>query len=257
MFFRMSGAGRLNSRAPIGPKAGAHRGCPQEGIQFVNRQRSLFAASALALAVAALSACSKSTPEATAPAPAPAPAASVATAPASAAVAAASAVEPTAATGQQTPRQAYEAAAKGSGFTTGPVMAANTVYVFFDPTCPHCAALWNAAQPLQNRLKIVWMPIGLLRSSSGPQGATILSAKDPIAAMTENETSVLAHGGGITVSQSLSDDIVAKVKANTDIFKSLGAESVPLIVYRNGKNGQFGKHDGAVSTEQLAEMAGL
>lgn len=136
-------------------------------------------------------------------------------------------------------------------------MAANAVYVFFDPTCPHCAALWNNAQPLQSRLKIVWMPIGLLRSSSGPQGATILSAKDPIAAMSENETSVLAHGGGITVSQSLSDDIVAKVKVNTDIFKSLGAESVPLIVYRNGKNGQFGKHDGAVSTEQLAEMAGL
>ncbi|RQP24156.1 DsbC family protein [Albitalea terrae] len=136
-------------------------------------------------------------------------------------------------------------------------MAANTVYVFFDPTCPHCAALWNNAQALQNRLKIVWMPIGLLRSSSGPQGATILSAKDPIAAMGENETSVLAHGGGITVSQSLSDDVVAKVKANTDIFKALGAESVPLIVYRNGKNGQFGKHDGTVSAEELAQMVGL
>lgn len=225
----------------------------------MNRQRSLFAASALALAVAALSACSKSTPEAAAPAPAASTAA--ATAPdagaSTAAAASAPAAEPTAATGQQGPRQAYEAASKGNGFTTGPVMAANTVYVFFDPTCPHCAALWTNVQPLQNRLKIVWMPIGLLRSSSGPQGATILSAKDPIAAMGENETSVLAHGGGITVSQSLSDDVVAKVKANTEIFKNLGAESVPLIVYRNGKNGQFGKHDGAVSAEQLAEMVGL
>jgi thiol:disulfide interchange protein DsbG len=110
---------------------------------------------------------------------------------------------------------------------------------------------------VQTKLKIVWMPIGLLRSSSGPQGATILSAKDPVAAMTENETSVLAHGGGITVPQNLSDDVLNKVKANTDIFKSLNAESVPLIVYRNGKNGQFGKHDGAVSAEDLMAMVGL
>ena len=75
--------------------------------------------------------------------------------------------------------------------------------------------------------------------------------------MNENETSVLARGGGITVNQSLSGDILAKVKANTDIFRGLGAESVPLIVYRNGKTGEFGKHDGAVAAEQLAAMVGL
>ena len=92
--------------------------------------------------------------------------------------------------------EAYAIAGKGSGFTMGPVMAANTVYVFFDTTCPHCAELWNASQPLLGKLKMVWMPIGLLRPSSLPQGATILSAADPAKAMTENETSVLARGGG-------------------------------------------------------------
>ena len=206
----------------------------------MKRQRSLINASALAVVALTLMACDKpATPDAAIPTAGAASAAAAATGEA------------------MTPRAAYEAASKGSGFTTGPVMAANTVYVFFDPTCPHCAALWTNAKALSTKLKIVWMPIGLLHRSSEPQGATILASADPVAAMNENETSVLARGAGITVSQSLSDDVVAKVKANTDIFKKLGAESVPLIVYRNGKTGQFGKHDGAVPAEELAAMAGV
>lgn len=208
----------------------------------MNRQRSLIKATALAVIALTLSACDKpaSTSES---ATAATPAASSA---------------PAATTSQQSsPRDAYEAASKGTGFTTGPVMAANTVYVFFDPTCPHCAQLWTNAKALSTKLKIVWMPIGLLRSSSAPQGATILASPDPAAAMNENETSLLAHGGGITANHNLSDDVMKKVQANTDIFKKLGAESVPLIVYRNGKNGQFGMHDGAVSAEQLVQMVGL
>lgn len=156
-----------------------------------------------------------------------------------------------------TAQQAYGLAAGGTGFAVGPVMAANTVYVFFDPTCPHCAALWDNAKPLASRLKIVWIPIGWLQAASEPQAATILSAADPVAAMTENEASVKQRGGGITVSRSLSEDIIAKVKANTDVFKKLGEQSVPLIVFRNGKTGQYGTVAGAVPTEQLAAMAGV
>jgi thiol:disulfide interchange protein DsbG len=154
-------------------------------------------------------------------------------------------------------KDVYEMAGRGSGFTVGPVMAANTVYVFFDPACPHCASLWMNAKPLANRLKMVWIPIGFLQRSSAPQGATILTAPDPIAAMGENEVSVLERRGGITVSPSLSDEALAKVKANTELFGKTGEESVPLIVYRHGKTGEYGAQSGAVPTEQLAAMAGV
>jgi len=153
--------------------------------------------------------------------------------------------------------KAWQLAQKGHGFSTGPVMARNTVYVFFDTTCPHCAHLWQQSEPLRNQLKIVWMPLGLLRPQSGPQGATIMSAADPIAAMTQNETSVLARGGGITASQSLPDGVLDKVKENTELFNQIGADSVPLIVFKNAKSGQYGKHAGAVDTATLAAMAGL
>lgn len=145
----------------------------------------------------------------------------------------------------------------GKGFTVGSVMAANTVYVFFDTTCPHCAHLWEASQPLLGKLKMVWMPLGLLRPQSGPQGATILAAPDPAAKMSENEKSMLAGAGGITASTTLDDAVLAKVKGNTDIFRRLGAESVPLVLFRNAKTGNAVRYEGAMTTEQLAAAVGV
>jgi len=158
---------------------------------------------------------------------------------------------------QKSPRDTYEAAAKASGFSVGSMMAANTVYVFFDPTCPHCAALWMNSKTLANKLKIVWIPVGWLQRQSGPQGATILSAHDPAAAMNENESSVIEHKGGITVNPSLKDDVLAKVKANTDLFNTMGADSVPYIVFKNARTGVYGTHAGAVSADELMAMVGL
>lgn len=156
-----------------------------------------------------------------------------------------------------TPASVYERASKASGFTVGTVMAANTVYVFFDPACPHCAHLWEQSQPLLKRLKMVWVPVGILRKASVPQGATILSAADPAQAMAQNEASVLARGPGIEVPANLAPDVLAKVEANTRLLNELGADSVPFIVFRNGKSGQYGSRAGSASTEELASMVGI
>lgn len=207
-----------------------NRRIPAAQGPFVKRRHFVLQATATAaLAAAGLAACGDKTDSAAPAAPA---------------------VKPSA-------KESYDLAAQGSGFTAGAMMAANTVYVFFDTACPHCATLWMAAKPLQSRLKMVWMPIGLLGRGSTSQGATILAAPDPVAAMNQNELSVLERGGGISVSPTLSDEVLAKIKANTDLFTRIGAESVPLIVWRNAKTGEYGSHAGAVSTEQLAAMAGV
>jgi thiol:disulfide interchange protein DsbG len=199
----------------------------------------------LAMAAAALLAACKPAPE---PAATTAPAA-----PPQAAQPGASA--PAAATA---PTTAYTIAASGHGFSTGPMMSAHTVYVFFDTTCPHCAHLWQAVQGMgDSKLKVVWMPIGLLRPQSGPQGATILAAADPAAAMAANEASVLANGKGIDVPGTVDAATLDKVKANTELFRQLNADSVPLIVYRNAKTGEIGQHAGAVDAARLTALAGL
>lgn len=201
-----------------------------------------------ALAAAMLLAACKPAAEPAAPT---APAAAAASSPAATQPGADAANPPAAAA------NAYTLAASGHGFSTGPMMSAHTLYVFFDTTCPHCAQLWQAAKEADAKLKIVWMPIGLLRPQSGPQGATILAAADPAAAMAANEASVLANGKGIDVPGTLDEATLDKVKANTALFRQLNADSVPLIVYRSAKTGEVGQHAGAVDAARLSALAGL
>lgn len=162
-----------------------------------------------------------------------------------------------AASGPLSDEQALSLAATGHGFPIGAVMAAHMVHVFFDTTCPHCAHLWQAAQPLLGKLKMVWMPVGLLRPQSGPQGATILAAADPVAAMNENESSVLAHGGGITAATTPDAGALAHVQANGDILRRLGAQSVPVLLARHAQTGRAVRQEGALDTAGLAAFVGL
>jgi thiol:disulfide interchange protein DsbG len=191
-------------------------------------------------ALAAVAACSKTEP--------PPPAAPAAPPAAAAPAPAASAAEA---------QQVYASASAGSGFTVGLTMGADPVLVFFDPQCPHCAELWKAAQPLLGKVRMVWMPVGFLRSTSAPQGALILAAKDPAATMTEHEALLANRQGGLPVPAQVPEDPLAKVKANTELLGKLGADSVPFIVYKNRQTGAYGSHAGALPTEALAQALGL
>lgn len=142
------------------------------------------------------------------------------------------------------------------GFVVGSPMSVRTVYVFFDPQCPHCAALWQAARPLKAQAKFVWIPVGLIGPKSVAQGATILSAKDPIAAMEENEASVLEQRGGIAASGD-SDAQKPVIEKNTALFNRFGFESVPSIVALHAQTGALVTHEGAMPTADLATMLGL
>ena len=50
----------------------------------------------------------------------------------------------------------YEVLAKeGKGFAVGALMSANTVYVLFDPQCPHCGHLWEQSLPLHKKVILI------------------------------------------------------------------------------------------------------
>ena len=154
--------------------------------------------------------------------------------------------------------QAYEAvAASAKGFTAGALMGANPVYVLFDPQCPHCSHLWEAAVPLQSKVKFIWAPVSLLGAKSLPQGAALLQAANPIDAMTAHEKSLLAGQGGMAASASVPDEIKAAIEANTRLLDSLGAGSVPFIVAKNARTGQIVTKAGSMDTQALAELLGV
>jgi len=148
-------------------------------------------------------------------------------------------------------------AAEAKGFTAGSMMSAIVAYVFFDPQCPHCGYLWNASLPLQKKVRFVWIPVGLINPTSSAQGATLLSAADPVQAMTEHETSLLAKQGGIGTSSSVTDEAKQAVAANTALFNNLGLEGVPFTIVKNARTGQAVTRGGSMETAALAELIGI
>lgn len=156
------------------------------------------------------------------------------------------------------PEQAYGAvSAQARGFTVGALMSAHTVYVLFDPQCPHCGHLWNAARPLLGKVKFVWVPVAILGPKSLPQGAALMQAADPVATMSAHEQSVLSGQGGMAASSRIPDDVAAAIRSNSQLLDRLGADSVPYIVARHPQSGQTITRAGALSTEALSEFLGI
>ncbi|MDB5946424.1 MAG: DsbC family protein [Ramlibacter sp.] len=147
-------------------------------------------------------------------------------------------------------------ASEAKGFTVGSSMSVRTVYVFFDPQCPHCAALWEQAKPLKTQAKFVWIPVGLLNASSTPQGAALLAAADPVAAMDAHEASMKDHQGGIGATGNL-DAQKGAVEANTKLLTRLQFAGVPTIVAKHAVTGELVVKEGAMPTAALANALGL
>lgn len=145
---------------------------------------------------------------------------------------------------------------KAKGFNVGSTMATRVVYVFFDPQCPHCAALWENVKPLKSQARFVWIPVGLIGDKSIAQGAAILGASDPVTKMEENEASVRAQQGGIAA-MGVEDAQKEIVKANTALFTSFGFSGVPTIVGKHAQSGGLVTIDGAVPAVTLAQKLGL
>ncbi|MEY3871580.1 MAG: hypothetical protein RLZZ296_575 [Pseudomonadota bacterium] len=146
--------------------------------------------------------------------------------------------------------------AEAKGFSVGVPMSARTAFVFFDPQCPHCTALWEAAKPLKNQIRFLWIPVGILNASSTSQGATILAMPDPEAAMDAHEASMTAKSGGISASRDI-DPSKAAVAQNTQLMTRFGFASIPTIVATNVQTGALITHEGSLTTAALASFLGL
>ena len=100
------------------------------------------------------------------------------------------------------------------------------------------------------------MPVSLLNAASAPQGAALLAAADPSAAMDAHETSMTAKQGGITASGNLDAQKTA-VEANTKLFNRYKFSSVPTIVAKHAVTGDLVVKEGSMATATLAAVLGL
>ena len=146
--------------------------------------------------------------------------------------------------------------AEAKGFSVGSSMASRVVYVFFDAQCPHCAALWDASRPLRSQARFVWIPVGLINEKSFAQGAAILGAPDPAAAMDQHEAALRAQQGGISA-MGVADAGRDAVKRNTELMNSFGFGGVPTIVAKDPQTGDTKTMEGSMPTATLAKRLGL
>lgn len=136
-----------------------------------------------------------------------------------------------------------------SFFSTGQPLKANAVYIFFDPRCIYCAALWESSKQVQGQ-KFNWIPVGLLSNKSVQISMEILASKNPIETMEENEEIIKKGGLGIETSESR-EEFLEKVKKNTLAFQALGFNSVPFILAPNPNGAGFIRKSGAMSPEEF------
>ncbi|KPV39439.1 hypothetical protein AN478_09700 [Thiohalorhabdus denitrificans] len=125
-------------------------------------------------------------------------------------------------------------------------------YVFTDPNCPYCNALWKANQPYyEEGLQVRYLPVAMLKESSLGKATAILSAEDPAEAMGRHERSF--GEGGIDPVPAPEGPEARKVHANTQLMQELGVRGTPAVFYRTGSGG-VKSVSGMPGLDRLAEI---
>lgn len=127
----------------------------------------------------------------------------------------------------------------------------NTVYVFFDPQCPHCGELWNAAQnEVFKEKRFVWIPVSFMNELSPKQSATILMSQDPVKSMNSHEISLKNGYKGLTSFDNIPENINNRIKVNGLFFSKLNSQSVPVVLHMT-KKGEIDAKEGSMTVEEL------
>lgn len=141
-----------------------------------------------------------------------------------------------------------------AGFTTGAGERPVAAVVFFDAQCPHCARLWQDWRALRSSLRVHWVPVVLLAPASARQGAALLRAADPAAAMDELAAARLAGADERYADQEPDAEEAAVLRRSTAHLRAMQVAAVPAVLHRE-RSGRIGLTVGALPAARLAEFA--
>ncbi|WP_206996670.1 thioredoxin fold domain-containing protein [Trinickia mobilis] len=135
----------------------------------------------------------------------------------------------------------------------------NTIYVFMDPNCIFCHFAWKALHPYEAvGLEVHWIPMGFLKADSPGKGAALLQAKDGAVLLAQLETKFdeKKESGGIAPLNPIPPTAKAKLDGNLNLFKQIGFQGTPAIVYKDG-SGRWTEVDGLPRLAELPKMLDL
>ncbi|WP_455384814.1 thioredoxin fold domain-containing protein [Acidihalobacter prosperus] len=145
-------------------------------------------------------------------------------------------------------------AAKASWIAEG--QGPRVVYVLFDPNCPYCHVVYTESQAHLSNVQFRWLPVGILTRTSLGKAAALLQAKDPVAALRENEDKfVRARGklGGIAPATHVDAATSAKLQENYQLLLMTGGQKVVPKIFFLGSDGKVHLIEGALNSQDLSD----
>ncbi len=131
------------------------------------------------------------------------------------------------------------------------------LYVFFDANCYYCHLTWKALQPYEAAgLQVRWVPVAYQKDSSAGMAAAMLLARDPAAALKQNETGYRAESyDGAVKPVGVPPDIAEALKQNMALMRALGAPGTPAIVWKSERGVEF--RNAVPRLSELPRITGL
>lgn len=119
------------------------------------------------------------------------------------------------------------------------VSAKNTIYVFYDPTCPGCHTVFNASKKkmyVKEGLTIKWIPTTILGDEESSVAAAIYGLT------VKNDTGQEKIFSNNKPSGDISKENVTKIATNNEYLRAYstlntGILAVPTVLYMNPKGG--------------------
>lgn len=130
---------------------------------------------------------------------------------------------------------------------------APTLYAIVDPDCIFCHHLFDAtrAPVAAGTLRMEWVVVGFLKSSSAGRAAAILDASDPLAALKKNyENFDAPHEEGGTPPTKPDAATLALLKTHLKVMNDVEGNGTPTLLYK-GANGKWAAHIGFPSPAWL------
>jgi thiol:disulfide interchange protein DsbG len=135
--------------------------------------------------------------------------------------------------------------------------AKRMIYAIGDPNCSACHKFYTDTRPYVEKgdLAIRWIWVGFLRPSSPGMAMAIMSAKDPVALLKQNESQFNSstEQGGIKPIDNPPADLKAKFDSNMKFMSEHQFTVTPTIIYQDNQ-GQAHTIMGALPEPQLKQL---
>lgn len=129
---------------------------------------------------------------------------------------------------------------------------------FIDPNCIHCHTFFKEVQPFieEGNIRVRYVLTGFLTESSAGKAAAILSAPNPLEALTKAEQNYdeAKHSAGIEPLQTIPEELQATLKRNAGLLQQTGKMGTPYFMFCD-EQGTLQNVEGLPDVKKMVQSA--